>query len=307
MDLELQLGRLDVLSLAAIDPASPIKIRTPDFVALARSTDFSIGYQAAESFVTVREGEVALEPGNKLVKKGETHTIQRKDTTEELPREKLAVKQKDSAPAIESEPSPANLPKTSEEQPVKSKPESEKSSSEGETSVHMIAPPADAWTAKWREADAAYTERDFERAIALATDIVNNAGMRGEVPLAKEMLCNLYIATDRPDRAVTACTALLAGATEEDARAVHYKLATIHRKELGDCRTAIAHYTQAIVFGRASPFDDEALTWRARCEIEIGDLAAARSDIAALERRAAGLARPDELLDLKKRLSQAKP
>jgi hypothetical protein len=47
------------------------------------------------------------------------------------------------------------------------------------------------------------------------------------------------------------------------------------------------------------------LIWRAHCELEVGDLKAARSDINALERRAASLVRPAELAALKKRLLQA--
>lgn len=319
IDLELQLGQLDLRALAPLDPKAPIKVRTPDFIAVARSMDFSIGYQAAESFVAVREGEVELEPGDTVVKKGETHTIRHKDSTaqlEEQPREKIAsVKKK--APATQDRESwdaagrsrldvEAEPERVEEARPGHRAVEApHKISSEGQTSVSMIAPPADVWAEKWRQADAAYTARSYDRAISIANDIVEHAGMRGEVSMAREMLCDLYIQTNKPKQAVDACNALLASSTQEESRAVHYKLATIHRKELSDCRTAIVHYTNAMVFGRASPFDDDALIWRARCSIEIGDLGSARSDIAALERRAAGLARPDELDDLKKRLQHA--
>lgn len=303
IDLELQLGQLDLRALTPLDPKAPIKVRTPDFIAVARSMDFSIGYQASESFVSVRDGEVELEPGDTVVKKGETHTIRHKESTarlEEQPREKIAaVKKKAAAPA------PVEEIEAVEEAPRAVEAPSQKISSEGQTSVRMIAPPADVWVEKWRQADAAYSARDYDQAIAIANDIVAHAGMRGEVARAREMLCDLYIQTNKPVRAVEACNALLAGSTQEESRAVHYKLATIHRKELKDCRTAIVHYTNAMVFGRASPFDDDALIWRARCSIETGDLTSARSDVAALERRAAGLARPDELADLKKRLQQA--
>jgi ferric-dicitrate binding protein FerR (iron transport regulator) len=319
IELELQLGELDVRALAPIDPRTPIKIYTPEMLAIARSSDFSIGYRANESFVAVREGEVELQgpafPEKTIVEKGERRVIQKTPTEPSAHHERIAKKLR--APLLAQEKRPAkkieapvmsehaNEQRAEEPGQARLEPKNEdtfKSSSEGVTSVQMIKPPEDPWAKKLREANEQYSARNYKKAIALASEIVKDGGLRPELWSAKEILCDLYIATGDAEKSIHACTALLDVNNIDASRHVHYKLATIHRAQLDDCKTAIGHYTRSIVFGRQSMLDDEALLWRAHCEIEIGDLAAARFDVAALESRGAALARPEELLVLKKRL-----
>lgn len=315
IELELQLGELDVRSLAPIDPKSPIKISTPEMLAIARSTDFSVGYRANESYVAVREGEVELQgpafPEKTIVEKGERRVIQktggeasahhqrivkklRAPLVVQEKRAKQPAKIEEPAKVVEA-PKLEEQAKIIEEQPIRS-------SSEGVTSVQTIKPPEDPWTKKLREANEAYSARDYKKALVLANEIAKDAKLRPEQIAAKEMLCDLYIATKDAARSITACTALLDDNNVDASRHIHYKLATIHRAQLGDCKTAIGHYTRSIVFGRQSMLDDEALLWRAHCELEIGDFSAASFDIAALEIRGAALARPEEVIVLKKRL-----
>jgi hypothetical protein len=178
------------------------------------------------------------------------------------------------------------------------------SSSEGETNVRVVGPEQDAIAGAWLRASNAYYEaRDLEAAIQIASGIVEGGGQRPEVKLAEEMLCEAFIATQQPRRAIEACTALLEDGRDEEAeRAVHYRLATIYRTQLSDCRSAVRHYGRAMVFGRRSMLDDEVLLGRAHCLLDLGDLAGAKSDIAILESRAGALARALALVELKRRL-----
>jgi hypothetical protein len=298
VELRLESGDLDVTLPRRPSAESPFKVTTPVFNASARSSDFSVGYRAHEFSVTVRDGEVDVDGpsvGHRTVVVGE-----RLEGVVEETSAKVAVRPKKLAPkkAIEAPAIDAPLAETPSE------PTQFSSSSEGETKVEVVETPLDAIGEAWREASEAYYQRrDLGRAIERAK-VAASARGRPEGRLARQLLCDAYIAKSQPTEAVEACGALLDGATGEESRSIHYTLATIYRAQLADCRQAIVHYNQAVVFGRATLLDDEVRLFRAGCALEVGDVDLAWRDVNALDGRAGRLARPAELEALKRRLNE---
>lgn len=295
VSLTLERGALDVSLPRRPEGGESFAIHTPGFVANARSADFSVGYQADEFSVEVRDGEVDVEgpaigPKKTLVE-GERLAG---STRPSAPTSAPATKSKATRPA----PRPVSEPVvTPPAEPIVS-------SSEGETTVEVLELPLDEVAAAWREASEAYYQRkDLDRAIAKAREVQQAKG-RPEARLAQQLLCDAYIAKAQPHEAVEACRALLDAAGPDEARAIHYTLGTIQRAQLRDCRQAILHYNQAVVFGRATLLDDEVRLFRAGCAIEIGDLDLAWRDVTTLNGRAGRLARPAELEALKQRLNE---
>lgn len=298
VSLTLERGALDVSLPRRPEGDESFEIHTPGFVANARSADFSVGYQADEFSVEVRDGEVDVEgpvigPKKTLVE-GERLAG---STRPAPPANAPAGKGKVSRPAPRVAAEPVVAPSPEPAGPIVS-------SSEGETTVEVLELPLDEVAAAWREASEAYYQRkDLDRAIAKAREVQKSQG-RPEARLAQQLLCDAYIAKAQPHEAVDACRALLDGAGPDEARAIHYTLATIHRAQLADCRQAIQHYNQAVVFGRATLLDDEVRLFRAGCAIEVGDLDVAWRDVTTLNGRAGRLARPAELEALKQRLNE---
>jgi hypothetical protein len=319
IELDLEYGELDVQMIRPLGPEDLITIRTPVFVTQARSTDFTVGYYSTRFFVAVRGGS-ALVRGGALVEPIVVHQGERRSLNLEgeewmsldaqRPPDRAEVEQTRSSrraelknPRGSGAPARADVPTEAQPTP-QDVPPLVRTTQEGETSVQVVKPSEDALAAKWREASEAYYQTtDLDQAVQLATEVAKEGGRRPEVGLALEMLCEAHLKKGEPERAIGACSAQLERETDEaQVRLIHYNLATIYRTQMHDCRQAIPHYNRAIVFGRSSLLDDEALIWRASCALDIGDLESARTDIGMLERRAGTLARPEELASLKKRL-----
>ncbi|MBK6687092.1 MAG: FecR domain-containing protein [Deltaproteobacteria bacterium] len=297
VSLTLERGALDVSLPRRPEGGESFEIHTPGFVANARSANFSVGYQADEFSVEVRDGEVDVE-GPVI---GPKKTLVEGERLAGSTRPRAPA----SAPTAKSKARPAPRPVSD---PVVVRPAEPAgpivSSSEGETTVEVLELPLDEVAAAWREAsDAYYQRKDLDQAIAKAQEVQKAKG-RPEARLAQQLLCDAYIAKAEPHEAVDACRALLDAAGPDEARAIHYTLATIHRAQLQDCRQAIQHYNQAVVFGRATLLDDEVRLFRAGCAIEVGDLDLAWRDVMTLNGRAGRLARPAELEALKQRLNE---
>jgi putative zinc finger protein/FecR-like protein len=325
--LDLEFGTLELAEFEPPRHEETITVRTPAFIATARRSEFTVGYEADRFFVSVRRGEATVEgdslPKPRVVQASETLVLLREGATWKARDAQAAAEE--SAPTIPStiaqriERERTLLAKAraaeggKEARPVKPESvepaptpfeESVHSSYEGDTRVQVEKPPEDPISKKWLEASAAYyTSHDDARAVALANDIIAEGGNRAEVGLAQGLLCEAYLTLKQPERAVAACKARIAAETDpESARMLHYQLGTIYRTQLHDCRAAIDHYSASMVFGRATTLDDESLVWRAHCALSLGDVDGAKRDIVLLERHSALLARPAELVELKKRL-----
>jgi hypothetical protein len=319
--LDLDFGTLEIVEPETAPPNEAITIRTPDFITTAQRSDFTIGFESDRFFVRVRRGEATVE-GDALEKaktvrakdalvlarEGSTWREEAKPTAEVVPPARLP-------PSIERRRAAGLVkPKVHEEEtpppPVsmKSQPPADEnvhSSYEGVTKVEVEAPPEDVIAKKWHDASFAYYKKnDVRRAVALANDIVAGGGEREEVLLALDLLCEAHLHLQQPKRALEACEARLERETDPEAiRAANYRIANIERQQLHDCRGAMDHYSKAMVFGRNSLLDNDALVWRASCALDLGDLDAAKRDIALLDARSALLARPGELAELKDRLA----
>lgn len=183
----------------------------------------------------------------------------------------------------------------------------EHSSFEGETRVSVETSMRDPIAEKWEAASRAYyVDHDEPRALALADEIVEEGGDRREVTYAQEMRCEAYIGRGETARAVESCNALLAREGDpEAARTVHYRLATIYRVQLKDCRDALQHYNKAMVFGRATLLDDQALAGHAECALELCDIEGAKRDLLLLARHTSFVATSERVQDLKRRVEDA--
>ncbi|MEQ9503887.1 MAG: FecR domain-containing protein [Deltaproteobacteria bacterium] len=294
VSLDLQIGALDVRLPERPTPLEPFEVRTPAFSAWSRSRDFSVGYRADKFLVAVREGEVDVEGeafgGRDTVVEGERREVRIRADVEE--KKTVAIR----APA-RSQPAPK----------PDAVPEPEITSSRGETKVEVVAPDDDPVAERWRQASRAYyRDRDLNRAIEHAEAVVAEGGDRAEGLLARRLICDARIALEQPNEAIKACGALLDHESgDEERRAVHYMLATIHRTQLGDCRRANEQYAQVLLYGRGALLDDEARLFRAGCSLDLGDLESAQKDIRALAPHAARLSRPAELRALESRLKSA--
>lgn len=318
LDLELKSGRLDVqLPIRAPDLGDAITLRTPAFSLAAASGAFSVAYEASASSIEVHEGEVRASPAS-----GGPAVTLHAGEGQVLPTPGLAYRD---VPAAEVEPQraersaqgptavdhgrPADQRARRERRSMKRARTQDASeaptrlSSEGETTIQVIGAPSDPIAELWSRADAAYGAGEFDTAIAIARQIVQDGGQAREVKQANELMCRVFISRRQPNAAIGACASALAStAHEEDARALEYRIATIYRQQLSDCRRAIEHYDRSIMFGRASLLDDAALLGRAHCLLEVGELTRARSDLSVLERRPGTLVSLPELVDLKERL-----
>lgn len=152
----------------------------------------------------------------------------------------------------------------------------------------------------WREALAAYYhDRDFQRAITLAMEVLDEPTQRAAWPSAERMLCEARVTLEQGERAISACKRLLVGArTDDEVRRAHYMLASVYRRQLGDCQAAMPHFDRALIFGRTSVLDDEVRLSRAFCALEVGNRAVAEHDWKQLEARRAQLLRPQRLDEL---------
>lgn len=300
VSLTLESGALDVSLPHRPAEGESFEVHTPGFVATARSTDFSVGYRADEFSVEVREGEVDVEGPAVGAKKTVTEGERLAGSTRGRAPRAAEGKDKVTARApsrTPSRPAPEAEGPSPESHPIVS-------SSEGETTVVVEAVPLDPVAEAWRQASEAYYQhKDLDRAIERAL-VVQRAVGRPEARLAQQLLCDAYISKAQPVEAIDACRVLLQGAGADEARTIHYTLGTIYRAQLKDCRRAIEHYNQAVVFGRATLLDDEVRLFRARCALEIGDLDLAWRDVTTLNGRAGRLARPAELEALKQRLNE---
>lgn len=307
LELRLEVGLVELRTPLALDPQREITVWTPEFHALARSDDFTVGYRASEAFVEVRAGEVEVRgsgASDGTVRRGERRVISRPSPTQPPPTQEAPHEKEGRSLGDRVRRDVAALADGARRAPVVPV-EPVRSSSSGQTRV-SIEVPSDPIARAWLEASEAYYQRrDLPRAIELTRQIVDQGGVRPEVALAEELLCDSYIATHQAKAAVVACQVVLqraeAAGLEERARAIHYQLATVYRVQLGDCGRAMYHYGRAIVFGRSSLFDDEALLWRAHCAIELQDVDAARRDLALLEQHRSGVARPEALRELERR------
>lgn len=298
-DLELEMGELAVRLPDRPSDERPYRVRTPAFSTSAKSKDFTVGYRADGYLVDVRDGVVDVEGkafgGTDRVKQGERREIRVPKAPARTPA-KTAVTPKPARAPVEP------LAKDEAVEPT----EPVVRSSEGETSVQVLAPD-DPVTAAWRAASRAYyRDRDLDAAIAHAEVVIRTGDRRAEVRLAKRLICDARIALEQPNQAVQACRELLDGEKrDEELRNIHYMLATIFRTQLSDCRRAVEHYEQVLVYGRTALLDDEARLFRAQCALALGDLQTAQADIRALAPHAARLSRPGELRALQKRLEEA--
>jgi len=175
------------------------------------------------------------------------------------------------------------------------------------TTVEVIEPDDDAVSAAWRSAARAfYAERDFGRALTEADKVVRLGGDRPEVQMARKLACEAAVAAEQPRRAVVACSALLAAAGPTEQRALHLRLGTIHRVQLNDCRSALAHYGQVLVFGKRSLLDDEVRLWRAHCALEVGELDLVERDLRFLEQPASASKKDASVEGLRRRFEDAR-
>ena len=78
----------------------------------------------------------------------------------------------------------------------------------------------------------------------------------------------------------------------------------MYRNQLGDCRSAIAHYNRAIVFGRTTELDAKLLLSRASCALEVGNLELVRSDLRWLELKPSHVVRSQQVQALKRKLAE---
>lgn len=279
--LALEAGALAVRLPERPTVDEPFEVRTPAFTASSRSRDFSVGYRADRFLVAVREGEVDVEGeafgGRDTVLEGERREVRIRD---EVEAERVVV------PPRARNPRPVPPPVD----------EIVSSSSQGETSVQVLAPD-DPVAASWREASRAYYRLgDLQEAIRHAEAVVDSGEKRAEIVLARRMICDAQIALHRPRAALDACGALLENERDdEEIRTIHYMLGTIYRTQLDDCAEAMKHYEQVLVYGRRALLDDEARLFRASCALQLGDLKTAQRDIRALAPHAARLSRPAEL------------
>lgn len=288
--LDLQVGALDVRLPERPTPLEPFEVRTPAFVAWSRSRDFSVGYRADRFLVAVRDGEVDVEGqafgGRDTVVEGERREVR---IREEVQEKKIVT--------------PRRAPKRAAPEP--DAPIS--SSSSGETRVQVVAPDDDPIAELWRQASRAYyRDSDLETAVERAEAVIASREDRAEVLLAARMICDARLRLEQPDRAITACRALLDfDLGDEEQRETHYLLGNIYRTQLNDCRRANEEYEQVLVYGRSALRDDEARLFHASCSLDLGDLEAAQRDIRALAPHATRLSRPAELKALESRLKAA--
>ncbi len=324
LTLQLNVGELDIRfprALARATQEQTAKIQTPAFSALAFSQDFSVGYRADAYYVAVREGRVEVEGegfgGKQTVREGERQVVRvgaksealqepvSPELTEAEPTKKTkrASKRASRVSALlAAQREKARKPASSKtERPAIQAPK--KSSSEGVTSVEVLSEPEDFVRSLWLRAKAAYYEQNkIEQAIEIAEQVVRLAGRRQEAFLAQELICQAHIAGKQPNRAVQACKKLLDLGNDEQALGIHRTLANLYRNQLDDCRSAMAHYNRALVFGRKNELDDKLLLSRATCALELGNLELVDADIRRLEARPSHVVRTTQIKTLKRRL-----
>lgn len=307
-DLVLESGELDIRAPVATHEGRPaVVVETPAYVAAARSRDFSVGFTADRYFVEAREGSVTVEGEGfgeaTVVKAGQRRTV-KAEAKRPASRSSRSRVQKLLESSLEK--ARASRRAKSAPAPAPSR-EALRESSEGETRVQVLEPEADPVRVLWREAAKAYYEgRDLDRAITKAREVIRAAPERPEARMAEVLLCEALIATQRGEEAIAACEArLVRPSSDEEKRQVHYLLATIHHRQLGDCSRAIPHYGQAMVFGGTSLMDDRVRLFRASCALEVGRIDLAEVDVAEVKKRRDRLPNPQDLDTLERRLQEA--
>jgi hypothetical protein len=284
-EVDLDVGELRVRPAVRAEGGRPsVVVRTPSYVATAKSLDFTVRYRGDGSFVESRDGSVEVKGGGfgerTIVAQGERRA------PEGSPRVTAILEESVEKAKLEAA------------RPVRE-------TVEGETQVEVIDD-EDPLKRRWVETARAYYERrDLGQAIELARQVIAEGGDRPEARLAEELLCDALIAEGRGEEAAEACAAQLARPHgDEERRQIHFRIATIHHR-LGDCGTAIEHYGRAMVFGGSSLMDDRVRLFRAACALEVGDLELAGSDLLSLKNRRDRLPNPDELDKLVRRLQEA--
>ncbi|MGF1508763.1 MAG: hypothetical protein ACFB9M_04585 [Myxococcota bacterium] len=180
----------------------------------------------------------------------------------------------------------------------------DRSSTMGEVEVRIRKPASSFMTHLEMARRAFVVEGHPLRGAEHARKARERARTRHELFLAQDLECNALIAAQAYVDAVAACRRLLSNVEGERGRSVHFTLATLFRK-LGDCRSAIPHYSASIMFGASTVVGHEARRFRAECALKLGDLRRAEQDVAYLELNPALVSRPEELRRLRKLIDQA--
>ncbi len=162
------------------------------------------------------------------------------------------------------------------------------------------AAPADPWAAVL----SAYEAGRLEEAVTRAQALLEGPHDDDQSRRVWRLVCDAQLALDRPRAAAAACESLLPLISGDEARVVHFRVATIHRARLGDCPRATAHYDQMVVVGSTALIDQDALLGRAECALMAGDLDGAARDLGFL--RGQALARPAAYDVLSERLGRAR-
>jgi len=221
----------------------------------------------------------------------------------------LAFEMPATDPPIASEPAPDSAPRPARSErvaPLARKAEAPRATvAQGETTVTR-RPPGDPFFGLLFQGRQAHADGRHAKADSLATRARALAGTQAQRLSAWQLACESRIADRRPEAAVAACEHLLAHPNPERVRTTHFMLGTLHRAQLQDCAQAIVHYGQALVFGVPSLYTQEALRFRAECELELGRLDAAEADLARLQAQPGLVSRWEEVEALQLRLRQAR-
>lgn len=156
----------------------------------------------------------------------------------------------------------------------------------------------------WEAVLSAYESGQLDEAVTRAQALLEVPHDDDQSRRVWRLVCDAQLALDRPRAAAAACESLLPLISGDEARVVHFRVATIYRARLGDCPRATSHYDKMVVVGSTALIDQDALLGRAECALMAHDLDGAARDLGFL--RGQALARPAAYNVLTERLRLAR-
>ena len=252
--LELERGAVEVWSPEGSD-APEVELRAPDLLATSRG---------ASRFTVSLVGD---QPAALEVERGEVRVARA------LPAPALVARSPEPGPSSDSRPTPrAPAPRGLR-------------AGERSSSVPVVAagPVAEELSDPWEATLRSYEAGELETAVDRARAVLAAAPDADRARQAWSLVCDAQLALDRPAEAAAACEALLGLTTGDEARVIHFRVATLYRARLQDCVRATAHYDRMVVVGSTALMDQDALLGRAECALASNDLAGAERDLGFLK------------------------
>lgn len=250
--LELERGAVEVWS-AEGTAAPEVELRAPDLLATSRGASrFSVSL-------------VADQPAALEVERGEVRVA----------RASGAVPPGASSPAAPSAVSPART--------VGARPGGQRLATRASAAPVASTPAVEVAQDPWEATLRAYEAGELDAALTHARAVLAAGPDADRARQAWSLVCDAQLALDRPAEAASACEALLGLTSGDEARTIHFRVATLYRARLQDCARATAHYDRMVVVGSTALMDQDALLGRAECALASGDLAGAERDLGFLK------------------------